>query len=38
MEVNFYMINLTKYNYTGETPKPIFNTDFYSGEDFEVVN
>ena len=33
MEVNFYMLNLTKYNYTGETPKPIFNTDFYSGED-----
>ena len=33
MEVNFYMINLTKYNYTDETPKPIFNTDFYSGED-----
>lgn len=27
------MLNLTKYNYTGETPKPIFNTDFYSGED-----
>lgn len=27
------MPDLTKYNYTGETPKPVFNTDFYSGED-----
>ena len=28
------MINLQQYNYTGETPKPIFNTDFYSGQDY----
>ena len=27
------MPDLTKYNYTGETPKPVFNTNFYSGED-----
>lgn len=33
MEVNLYMLDLKKYNYAGETPKPIFNTDFYSGDD-----
>lgn len=27
------MLDLKKYNYAGETPKPIFNTDFYSGDD-----
>lgn len=27
------MIDLTQYNYMGDTPKPIFNTSFYSGAD-----
>lgn len=27
------MLDLTQYNYTGETPKPVFNTSFYSGSD-----
>ena len=27
------MMNLNKYGYYGEEPKPRFNTDFYTGDD-----
>ena len=27
------MMNLERYNYNGATPKPYFNTNFYSGKD-----
>ena len=28
------MLDLKQYKYTGDTPKPVFNTTFYTGKDF----